>query len=45
MGTEFKNLATTGDEVTFVAQWEPKTDTPYVVDHYYENVDGTYTHS
>jgi len=45
MGTEFKNLATTGDEVTFVAQWEPKTDTPYVVEHYYENVDGTYTHS
>lgn len=44
-GEEFKNLTTeNGWNVTFVAQWTPRTDTKYVVEHYTQNLDeATYT--
>lgn len=28
------------DALTFTAQWAPKTDTPYIVKHYKQNLDG-----
>lgn len=41
-GTSYKNLtATDGATVTFTAQWTAKTDTPYKVEHYKMNLDGT----
>lgn len=47
METEFENLTTVSwGEVTFTAQWTPKSDTKYVVHHYVKNVgESTYTHS
>ena len=32
----------TGGGVIFTAQWEARTDTPYTVEHYLENLDGSY---
>ena len=30
------------DDMVFTAQWEARTDTPYTVEHYLENLDGSY---
>lgn len=30
------------DDMVFTAQWEARTDTPYTVEHYLENLDGNY---
>lgn len=30
------------DNMVFTAQWEARTDTPYTVEHYLENLDGSY---
>ena len=30
------------DDMVFTAQWEARTDTPYTVEHYLENFDGSY---
>lgn len=30
------------DDMVFTAQWEARTDTPYTVEHYLENLDGRY---
>ena len=30
------------DDMVFTAQWEARTDTPYMVKHYLENLDGSY---
>ncbi len=30
------------DDMVFTAQWEARTDTPYTVKHYLENLDGSY---
>ena len=32
----------TAGGVVFTAQWEARTDTPYTVEHYLENLDGSY---
>lgn len=32
----------TGGGVIFTAQWEARTDTPYTVEHYLENLNGSY---
>lgn len=43
MGTGFKNLtATSGDTVTFAARWSANPHTPYVVEHFKQNIGGTY---
>ncbi|MBQ6344342.1 MAG: Cna B-type domain-containing protein, partial [Anaerolineaceae bacterium] len=33
---------TVTEDVTYVAQWEPNTDTKYVVKHFLQNLDGTF---
>ena len=42
-GQKVKNLTAEPDgTVTLYAQWEARTDTPYTVEHYLENLDGSY---
>ena len=42
-GQKVKNLTAEPDgTVTLYAQWEAKNDTPYTVEHYLENLDGSY---
>jgi len=33
---------TISDDVTLYAVWNPRNDTPYVVEHYFENLDGEF---
>lgn len=38
----FKNINAAGTAVQFTANWTPNTDTPYTVNHYQQNLDGSY---
>lgn len=40
-GTEFKNLRSTSGDVNFKAIWSKNPHTPYKVEHYTENLDGS----
>ena len=41
IGVDTKTVKIAGDH-TLYAHWEPRSDTPYVVEHYQEQLDGTY---
>lgn len=42
MAERFKNLRATSGTVTFAARWDPKSNTTYFVNHFLQELDGSY---